>query len=46
MNRLLYLDADVVACDDIEPLYNMGISDFEIAGVRDFSGNGLLNIIT
>ena len=38
MNRLLYLDADVVACDDIEPLYNMGISDFEIAGVRDFLG--------
>ena len=33
VNRLLYLDADVVACDDIEPLYNMGISDFEIAGV-------------
>ena len=38
VNRLLYLDADVVACDDIEPLYNMGISDFEIAGVRDFLG--------
>lgn len=38
VNRILYLDADVVACDDIEPLYNMGISDFEIAGVRDFLG--------
>ena len=38
VNRLLYLDADVVACDDIEPLYNMDISGFEMAGVRDFLG--------
>lgn len=38
VNKILYLDADVVVCDDIERLYNMDISEFELAGVRDFLG--------
>lgn len=38
INRLLYLDADVVACRNIEVLYNTDIENYELAGVRDFLG--------
>ena len=37
-DKILYLDADVVANGDIKELYNIDISDYEIAGVRDYYG--------
>lgn len=38
VDRLLYLDADVVACGNIEKLYETDIDKYELAGVRDFLG--------
>ena len=37
-NKILYLDADIVANGDIKELYNIDISNHEIAGVRDYYG--------
>lgn len=36
--KLLYLDTDIVAMDDIEPLYNTDINGFEFAAVTDYLG--------
>ena len=38
VDRVLYLDADVVACGSIEALYETDIEKYELAGVRDFLG--------
>lgn len=38
VDRVLYLDADVVACGSIEVLYETDIEKHELAGVRDFLG--------
>ena len=38
VDRLLYLDADVVACGNIEALYETDIEQYELAGARDFFG--------
>ena len=38
VDRLLYLDADVVACGNIEALYETDIEQYELAGARDFLG--------
>lgn len=38
VDKLLYLDADVIACGDIKPLYDTDIERYEVAGVRDFLG--------
>lgn len=38
VDRVLYLDADVVACGSIEALYGTDIEKHELAGVRDFLG--------
>ena len=37
-DKVLYLDADIVANGDISELYNHDISKYEIAGVRDYYG--------
>ena len=37
-NKVLYLDADIVANGDISELYNINIDKYEIAGVRDYYG--------
>lgn len=37
-DKVLYLDADIIARGDISELYNMDISKYEIAGVRDYYG--------
>ena len=37
-NKILYLDNDVIARQDISELYNQNIDNYEIAGVLDFYG--------
>ena len=37
-DKILYLDTDVMAYGDISELYNIDISKYEIAGVRDYYG--------
>ena len=37
-DKVLYLDADIVANGDVGELYNIDISNYEIAGVRDYYG--------
>ena len=37
-DKVLYLDADIVVNGDIANLYNIDISKYEIAGVRDYYG--------
>ena len=37
-DKVLYLDADIVANGDISSLYNVNIDNYEIAGVRDYYG--------
>jgi lipopolysaccharide biosynthesis glycosyltransferase len=37
-SKVLYLDADIVANDNISELFNIDIHNYEIAGVRDFYG--------
>lgn len=37
-DKVLYLDADIVANGDIGELYHIDISNYEIAGVRDYYG--------
>jgi len=37
-DKVLYLDADVVANGDISELYQMDVEEYEIAGVRDYYG--------
>lgn len=37
-NKVLYLDADIVANGDISELYKINIDKYEIAGVRDYYG--------
>ena len=37
-DKILYLDADIVANGDIASLYNINIDKYEIAGVRDYYG--------
>lgn len=37
-DKLLYLDTDVIARADISELYDIDISDYHIAGSRDFFG--------
>ena len=37
-DKVLYLDADIVASGDISTLYNINVDKYEIAGVRDYYG--------
>jgi len=37
-SKILYLDADVVANGDISDLFDIDISNYEIAGARDYYG--------
>lgn len=37
-DKVLYLDTDVVANNDISELYNIDIENYELAGVRDYYG--------
>jgi len=37
-DKILYLDADIVANDNIKKLYDIDINGYEIAGVRDYYG--------
>jgi lipopolysaccharide biosynthesis glycosyltransferase len=37
-DKVLYLDADIIAKGNISQLYNIDISAYEIAGVRDYYG--------
>lgn len=37
-DKVLYLDTDVVANNDISELYNINIENYELAGVRDYYG--------
>lgn len=37
-DKVLYLDADIVASGDISILYNINVDKYEIAGVRDYYG--------
>lgn len=42
-DKLLYLDADVMACKDISALYDIDISDYEYAGAPDHYGKFLIH---
>jgi len=42
-DKILYLDYDVLAYDNIENLYNINIDDYEFAGVKDYYGKILIN---
>lgn len=37
-DKLLYIDSDVMACDDISKLFNIDITDFEFAAALDYMG--------
>ena len=37
-DKVLYLDTDIMAYGNIAELYNIDISEYEIAGVRDYYG--------
>ena len=37
-DKVLYLDVDIVANGNIKDLYDIDISDYEVAGVRDYYG--------
>lgn len=37
-DKILYLDTDIVANDNIQKLYDINIENYEIAGVRDYYG--------
>lgn len=41
-NKILYLDTDIVANDDISKLYNMDIQNYELAWVKDHYGKKFL----
>ena len=41
-DKLLYLDIDMMANDDISKLYNIDISDYEYAAVKEKYGSILL----
>ncbi len=38
LDKVLYLDTDTVICNDISPLYNTDISDYEYAAALDYYG--------
>ena len=38
-NKILYLDNDVVALKDFSELYNLDITDYDVAGVFDYYGS-------
>ena len=42
-NKLLYLDADVMACRDIGMLFDQDVSEAEYAAARDHYGHFLIN---
>ncbi len=42
-DKILYLDTDVVANGNIKELFDIDISDYEIAGVRDYYGKIFFN---
>lgn len=42
--KILYLDTDTIAKDSIEPIFDIDISEYEFAGVRDFLGKWFINI--
>ena len=37
-DKILYLDADIMACDDISLLYDIDISEYEFASALDYMG--------
>lgn len=41
-NKLLYLDIDMMVADDIEKLYNIDVSDYEYAAVKEKYGSKLI----
>ena len=41
-SKLLYLDIDMMVADDIEKLYNIDVSDYEYAAVREKYGSWLI----
>lgn len=42
-DKILYLDTDIVCYRDISELYNIDISNYEIAAARDFIGRKWIN---
>ena len=42
-DKILYLDTDVMAYDDIGLLYNTDITDYEVAMVKDYYGKVFIN---
>ena len=42
-NKLLYLDADIMANKDISPLYDIDVSDYCYAAARDYYGKFLIH---
>ena len=43
-DRILYLDTDTIANGNIEPIFNIDISDYELAGVIDYLGKWFIDI--
>lgn len=43
LKRLLYLDADTVACGDIGPLFETDVAGYEFAAVRDYLGKWFID---
>lgn len=41
--KVLYLDTDIVARGNIQPLFDLDISDYEYAGVKDYYGKIFIN---
>ena len=42
--KILYLDADIVCYRNIEELYNIAITDYEIAAARDYIGRKWIDL--
>ena len=45
-DKILYLDADIMANADISELYNININDYEFAAVREKYGSWLISCFT
>ncbi|MFA5130840.1 MAG: glycosyltransferase family 8 protein [Patescibacteria group bacterium] len=44
INKVLYLDTDIVVLGDISELYNQGLGDFSLGAVRDIMADEILQI--
>ena len=43
VDRIIYLDSDILVCEDLAELFDTDMGDSPVAAVRDFTVNDLLN---